>query len=203
MSYTIIECEQRSPEWFEVRRGKITASNAHRLLTSAKFSTFKYELLAETLTPYVDDEGYVNDAMQRGIDLEPVAIDSYCEDTEATDVYKVGFCISLEYPICGASPDILVDEDGLGEVKCPNTATHFRYIEVGPTSDIIAQMNFQMFVLEREWVDFITFDDRPTEECLHKHVKRFHRDRAMISEFAMKAKQMNEFINNFRMDHGV
>ena len=205
MTYTSYDCEQRTPEWFALRRGRITASEAHKLTTSSKFGTFKYKLLAETLTDPTDEEPFVNDAMQRGIDMEQHVINLYAEskEDEEEDFYTEGFCVSHDYPICGASPDLVVGSKGLSEIKIPNTETHLRYIEQGPTTEIICQMQYQLFVLNRAWNDFTSFDDRLKDEKLHLYVKRFKRDEAMITEFKKKAVKMKEFINMFRMEHGV
>ena len=203
--YVIFDVDQRDEEWYNLRRGKITASNAHRLLTPAKFSTFKWELLAETLTEHPVPDTRVGEAAQRGIDLEDTAIEAYIESRAMThcDYYKMGFCISLDYPICGASPDLVVGTGGLAEIKCPNSETHLKYIETGAKPEIVAQMNFQMWIIERQFNDFVTFDDRFRDRKMHMYTKHYERDDDMIEIFKAKATEMSEFIETFRMEHGV
>ena len=202
--FVIFDVDQRDEEWYNLRRGKITASNAHRLLTPAKFSTFKWELLAETLTEHPVPDTRVGDAAQRGIDLEDIAIEEYVKlELYDCDYYKMGFCISLDYPICGASPDLVVGDKGLAEFKCPNSENHLKYMTNGAKGEIIAQMQFQMWIIEREFNDFVTFDDRFRDRKLEIYTRHYKRDDDMIEIFKAKATEMSEFIEEFRMEHGV
>ena len=110
----IHNCEQRSSIWFNLRLGKITGSNAHKLTTPIKFKTYYYELLAETITRNIK-EGHVTEEMQWGIDNEPFAAEWYQERTE-TKVTICGF-IEHEKNIFGCSPDLLVGDNGMAQIK--------------------------------------------------------------------------------------
>ena len=82
----------------------------------------------------------------------------------------------------GASPDGLIDDDGLIEIKCPNSATHIKTMLSGkPDGKYITQMMWQMACTGRQWCDFASFDPR-----FHAHlqlfVKRIDRDDALIAE---------------------
>jgi predicted phage-related endonuclease len=122
-------------------------------------------------------------AMQRGIDLEPLARTAY-EFQSGNDVEKVGFMEHPSIPMSGASPDGLIGEEGLLEIKCPNTANHIDYLLAGkPPAEYQNQMLWQMECTGRQWCDFVSYDDRMPIE-LQLFVVRFERDEDRIS--AMK-----------------
>jgi putative phage-type endonuclease len=159
---------QGSDEWKAARLGRVTASRVADLMAKTKSSwgasrkNYMAELIAERLTG-VPAESYMNAAMQHGIDTEPQARAAYEFFCDAT-VEQVGF---IEHPLikmAGASPDGLVLDDGLVEIKCPNTATH---IETILTREIpgkyVTQMQFQMACTGRAWCDFVSFDPRMPE----------------------------------------
>ena len=120
--------EQRSEEWFAARLGKVTASRVADIIAKTKsgYSTsranYMAELVCERLTGLQGDS-YQNAAMVWGINTEPFARQAY-ESRLADLVEEVGFIPHPTIENAGASPDGFVGEDGLVEIKCPNTATH-------------------------------------------------------------------------------
>ncbi|RKZ70480.1 MAG: exonuclease [Gammaproteobacteria bacterium] len=196
----VYDVEQRTREWHALRHGVVTASDAHKLQTTAKFNTFKYQILAQVLTdlPENIEDGFQNDAMLRGELLEPVAAKAYAEKT-GLDVFGTGFCKSDETPYAGCSPDLIIGTKGLGEMKIPNTETHMRYMDGKIPPDIKAQMQFQMLVFEgeREWCDFISFDNRLKAKNMHLHVQRFERDDDVIAQFKEALAKLDDFIEDF------
>lgn len=151
--------EQRSPEWLAMRRGVITASQAHRLLTPAKRKTYALELLSERLTE--PEPGYTSPAMQWGIDTEPAAKCAY-ELHTGREVRDAGFVWMDDARLVGCSPDGWV-ADGLIEIKCPNTSTHLGYcLDRKPPPEYQAQMDLQMLVTGRDWCDWVSYDPRLT-----------------------------------------
>lgn len=194
----IHNCEQRSAIWFNLRLGKVTGSNAHKLTTKAKFESYYYELLAETITRNVT-EGHINDAMQWGIDNEPKAAEWYMNHTNQ-DIAECGF-IEHDTSIFGCSPDLLIGEDGMAQIKCPTSKNHLYYRDNGPDKEIIYQMQWEMFVAERQWNDFISFDPR----CigLEGHIQRIYRDEKIISELLSKAEEMQDKIEMFLFENGI
>jgi putative phage-type endonuclease len=128
------------------------------------------QLVTERLTGQ-QQESFSSAAMQRGTDLEPVARMAY----EATNgfVDKAGFYKHSSIEWFGASPDGLVGDDGLVEIKCPNSTTHVDYILSGkvPTK-YQRQMLAQLACTGRKWCDFVSFDDRLPEH-LQLFVVRF------------------------------
>lgn len=157
--------KQKTAEWFAARLGKATASRISDVMARTKSGygagrkNYMTELLVERLTGERADF-YVNAAMQHGIDFEPLAISEYEMQTDSL-VVPVGFIDHPSMPMCGASPDGLVGDDGLIEVKCPNTATHIETFLGGSIKrDYILQMHWQMICTGRKWCDFVSFDNR-------------------------------------------
>ena len=160
--------EQLSNEWFAQRLGKVTASRVSDVMAKTKSGpaasrkNYMMQLLCERLTGK-REESYTNAAMQRGIDLEPLARSAY-EIHTGNDVMEAEFCIHPEFPETGASPDGFVSEEGLLEIKCPNTAQHVACLRSGEQdSKYWWQMQHQMWCTGRDWCDFVSFDDRMPE----------------------------------------
>ena len=124
----IINCEQRSPEWFASRSGVPSASEFDKIVTSdgipsKQRTKYMYELVGQKLGA-LPEESYTNKAIENGILREAEAREMYSRDVKT--VTQVGFCIHDEG--YGASPDGLVGEDGLVEIKCPILSTHIEYL---------------------------------------------------------------------------
>ena len=188
--------EQRSEEWFLARKGKVTASKIADVMAKGKggapsLTRQKYldQLVTERLTRDIQ-EGYTNDAIQRGVDLEPVARAAYCFHT-GLDVSETGFVNHPDIEFAGASPDGLVGcGDGLVEIKCPNSNTHIEYVLAGkPPAKYIPQMAWQLACTSRKWVDFVSYDDRLEDESKHLFIVRYERDDEYIAEIEEAVKQ--------------
>lgn len=186
---------QNSPEWFQARIGKVTASRVADIIAKTKsgYSTsranYMAQLIAERLTGQVV-ETYTNAAMTRGLEVEPDARAAYVFHTDS-DVTEVGFVEHPTIPMTGASPDGLIGADGLVEIKCPNTATHLDTLlgEPIPTK-YITQMMWQMACTGRKWCDFVSFDPR-LPEAMRLYVYRVTRDDALIENME---KSVREFL---------
>lgn len=156
--------EQGSEAWKQVRVGKITASRLSDVLASGKAGapsktrqSYLYELASEIITGQAADS-FTNAAMQHGTLCEPLARIEY-EEREGLPVQQVGFVEVNER--LGCSPDGLVGENGLLEIKCPKTSTQIQYVLDGEfPSEYKAQVQGQLWVCEREWCDFVSFDPR-------------------------------------------
>lgn len=179
----ILDCEQRTEEWKALRCGRVTASRVADVMAELKSGkgeaatrrNYKAEIIAEILTG-VSTEGFVSKEMQWGTDTEPFARAAYeMESDSAIDI--IGFATHPLIERFGASPDGIIGEDGLVEIKCPNTATHIDYILAGVVpADYQLQMLAQMNCTGRIWCDFISFDPRLPKH-LQLFVRRFHYDR--------------------------
>ena len=180
----VVVCEQGTPEWFAARLGKVSASRVADVVAKTKTgwgasrANYAADLIAERLTG-VKAESYSNAAMQWGTDNEPAARKAY-EFMAGNGVMTVGIVLHPSISMSCASPDGLVGDDGLVEIKCPNTATHLETLLGAPVADkYVKQMNWQMACAGRAWCDFVSFDPRlPGEMSLH--ITRIARDDALI-----------------------
>jgi putative phage-type endonuclease len=193
---------QRTEEWFAARVGKVTASRVADAVArtrsgwGASRANYEAELLVERLTGQPAPR-FSNAAMQWGTDTEPFAIAAYEFYTDLT-VFPVGFVDHPRIAMSGASPDGMVD-DGLVEIKCPNTATHIQTLLGSPIDDkYIKQMHWQMACTDRNWCDFVSFDPRMPEE-MRIHITRVKRDQALIDSLE---KDIAEFIQELAIKEG-
>jgi putative phage-type endonuclease len=178
--------EQRSEEWFAIRLGKVTASRVADVIAKTKsgYSTsranYMAELVCERLTGKQGDF-YQNAAMAWGTNTEPMARAAY-EAVEGALVVEVGFVSHPTIQMAGASPDGLIEEDGLVEIKCPITATHIDTLLTQTVpGKYMTQMMWQMACTNRQWCDFVSFDPRMPEH-MQLFIKRVPRDNNMIIE---------------------
>jgi putative phage-type endonuclease len=178
--------EQRSPEWYAARLGKVTASRVADIIAKTKsgYSTsranYMAELVCERLTGKQGDF-YQNAAMVWGTETEPMARSAY-EAHSGNLVTETGLVLHTSIADAGASPDGLIDEDGLVEIKCPNTSTHIdTLLDEKVPSKYVTQIMWQMACTERKWCDFVSFDPRMPEH-MQLFVKRIERDDDMIIE---------------------
>ena len=183
----IINCEQRSDEWYTARCGVPTASNFAKIVTttgapSKQREPYLLKLAGELVTGRAE-ETYCNAAMQHGIDTEDDARSTY-ELITGTDVEQVGFCIRDG---AGASPDGLAGE-GLLEIKCPQVHTHAKYLLNNKLpSEYLQQVQGQMYVTGRPWCDFFSYypDMKPL-------LIRVERDENFISKLSSELKAFCE-----------
>ena len=191
----IVECEQRTDAWRAIRLGKITASNADRLLTAPKRASYAQELIVE-LFATEQEEMYVNAAMQHGIDYESEAAAWYEAKTQRT-VTPVGFVIHDDHPNYACSPDGLVGEDGLIEIKCPGSRAHIEHLDNGPGSKYNAQMQWQLFITGRSWCDFVSYSPRFDGE-LRGSIQRVYRDEIYIGKLKAGAEKVMSKMDSFK-----
>jgi len=180
--------EQRTAEWYEKRRGKITASAISKTMmksTTAGYRNYMAEKVAEVLTGCCA-ESFTSGPMQWGIDHEDDARLCYSFIT-GNEVEQVDFVDHHSMENCGASPDGLIGTDGLVEIKCPNTATHIDYLTKRKVpKDYNDQMQWQMACTGRQWCDFASYDPRMPEN-LQLCIIRVERDDALILSMQMYA----------------
>ena len=175
--------EQRTEEWYQARLGKVTASKVAAVLAKKDSATRYYNLtyiVIERLT-VKQQEFYTNEAMQWGTDTEPQARMAY-EAHSNNLVDEFGFIDHPTIANFGCSPDGVIGEDGLIEIKCPNSKTHLStLLSKKAPSKYIPQMQTQMAVMNRQWCDFVSFDPRLPEE-LQLFVVRVNRDDEYIAK---------------------
>lgn len=180
--------EQGSQAWLQMRLGKLTASRMADVLaakTTAARRNYMAQLVAERLTGSIG-ESFTSGPMAWGTDHEPIARAEYEILTDST-VDQVAF---VDHPViawCGASPDGVIGDDGLIEIKCPNTATHIDYL-LGkkPPTKYLPQMALQLACTGRKWCDFVSYDPRMPER--HRmFVVRYKPDAAYLAKIEEEA----------------
>lgn len=176
---------QGSAEWFAQRAGKVTASRVADVIAKTKTgwgasrANYAAQLVAERLTGNVEPT-FTNAAMQWGTDKEPEAREAY-EFHAGVFVDQVGMIDHPKIAMTGASPDGLVGDAGLVEIKCPNTATHIETLLSGKVpAKYVTQMAWQMACTGRAWCDFVSFDPRMPEH-MRLFVQRVDRDDTLIA----------------------
>jgi putative phage-type endonuclease len=176
---------QGTPEWLSERLGYVTASRISNVLSKGKGGAesltrkkYLYQIIAERLSNQ-PQESYTNSSIQWGTETEPLARLSYESET-CNFVTEVGFIKHPTIEWTGASPDGLVGDDGLIEIKCPNTSTHIDTL-LNDTIDkaYVYQMQWQMECTGRAWCDFVSYDPRIGENNALKII-RVHRDNELI-----------------------
>jgi putative phage-type endonuclease len=176
--------EQRTEEWFKQRLGKVTASAIANVIAktktgpSASRENYSTQLTLERLTGQ-QAEFYTNAAMEWGTATEPQARTAY-EVYREVLVDEVGFIDHPTIAMSGASPDGFVGEDGLVEIKCPESKTQMETLlnQKVPTK-YQPQMQWQMACTGRKWCDFVSYDPRMPEN-LQIFVQRVERNDVYI-----------------------
>lgn len=205
----MLQVEQNSEEWRQARCGSLGASGLNEALATTKSGwgasreNLKARIIAERLTG-VPQDGFTNAAMQWGHDQEDAAATAYQFITgRKTDLAGLFYHPTIKGT--HASPDRLVGDDGLVEIKCPNTATHIDTLtsqKVPPK--YLTQMQWQMACTGRKWCDFVSFDPRLPED-LQLFIKRVERDdneiarlEAAVSVFLQEVDEKIEALNQLR-----
>lgn len=184
---------QGTSAWAEARCGIPTASQFHRIITgtgkpSSSADTYMYELLAERITgePTV---GYTSHWMDRGSDLEAEAVNFY-SFTRDLDTEKVGFITNDDGSI-GASPDRLVGDVGLLEIKVCKPSTHVAYLlgDKSTYKEHKIQTQGQLWIAEREWNDLVAYNP-----CLPPALVRVERDEEYIKTLSAAVTAFSELL---------
>jgi len=183
---------QGTDKWKAIRCGRVTASkigDAKAGKDTQRYRDYLTQLVLETLTGKPVEEGFTSKSMEWGTENEPFARIAY-EMKTGNMVEQVGFIIHPEIERSGASPDGLIDEDGMVEIKCPKSSTHLDTIITGKIpSEYQYQMLWQMECSGRKWVDFVSYDPRCPEN-LKLFVKRFERDEDTIEKIKKSVKDI-------------
>jgi putative phage-type endonuclease len=206
--------EQRSAEWFAARLGCVTASRVKDVMASGRGNApsatrknYMMELLCERLTGQQGGADLSrNAAVQRGVELEPFACMAY-EADKGLIVIETGLVMHPTIAKFGASPDGLTGDDGVLEIKCPNTATHIATLQSGRHDPQYEwQMLAQMACTVRKWADFVSYDDRLPDllqylchryECDYKRVREMESGvKEFLEELAELETEMQDRIRS-------
>jgi len=192
--YNII---QGSPEWFNMRVGKVTASHAQAIGNNGKgLDTYLLEVVSEMFSSAQKDQ-YSNEHTERGNELEPLARSMY-ELQENVEVEEIGFAEYNDF--VGCSPDGLVGDDGMIEIKCPDDKTYFNLLmNENIDSSYIWQCQMNLLILEKKWCDLIFYN--PNFEKSMK-IFRLKPDKEMFSRlkegFAKAEKEIIRMISKYK-----
>lgn len=185
--------EQRTEEWHAARLGKVTASRVADVVAKTKSgygasrANYMAELVCERLTGRPGDF-FQSAAMAWGTEQEPVARAAY-EARTGNLVAEVGFVPHPTIPMAGASPDGLIGDIGLIEIKCPNTATHIETMLTGTVPEkYILQMMWQMACTGHMWCDFVSYDPRLPER-MQLWIKRIDIDTFLINSIEVEVRK--------------
>lgn len=175
------EVIQGSDEWFALRLGKVTASKVADVMSKGTGrATYMDDLLAERMSGQ-SKPSFTNDAMRWGTEQEPYARQAYEVDQECF-VEETGFWEHDELAL-GVSPDGLVGEGGLVEIKCPNSSTHVGWLRTKKVpAKHIKQIQCQLWVTGRSWCDFVSYDPRMIEPKNRLMIVRCKRDEVLIKK---------------------
>jgi len=180
----VIDCEQGSEAWSEIRLGMVTASRFSDVLAKGTGKTRKSYMvqLAGEIMEQKQMKTHFDKNMEAGQIKEPLAREYY-EALYGVTVEQVGF-VELNDDV-GCSPDGLIRSDGMLEIKCPLATTHIRYIEGGVLPPAYtAQVQGGLWVTGREWCDFMSF--RPENRQRPHFIVRVSRDKEYIKELSIQ-----------------
>ena len=207
ISPCFLDCIQGSREWFEARLGCVTASRISSVIAKRKRvkagevpeemacrRDMRWELVSELLSGKTT-ENFVSEWMQQGTDREPLARAEY-ELRNDCFVEQVGFAYHPTIKLAGASPDGLIGDRGLLEIKCPRIETHLQYLDDGVIPEAyLPQMVWQLAcVPDAEWNDFVSFHpDLPADYQLFvKRLERTKEVNALIAGYELEVEQFNK-----------
>lgn len=207
----IVVCaEQRVPEWYVARIGKLTGTGAADMMARIKSGEaaarrdLRLRLVCERLTGESQEDVFVNAAMQRGIEKEPEAFAAY-ESATGHLVSRVGFLAHDTLP-AGCSPDgIIGNYTGILELKCPKSATHLKYLRSREVpTEYLHQIIHNLWITGADWCDFVSFDDRfpPALQLFRVRVERKQADidayelmaRAFLSEVEKECAELSGLV---------
>lgn len=170
----IYNCKQKTDEWLKIRMGKFTASEAQAIATQGKgLETLCFSKAVEIITNKLN-EGYSNDDIERGNDLESSARNMY-ELHTGKIVKEIGFVELNEH--IGCSPDGLVEDSKLIEIKCKNDVNFLKFMYDGKLDKAhYWQMQMQMWIMEVKECDYILYNERFENRLIITNVKRNDED---------------------------
>jgi len=190
-----LDIKQNTDEWLDLRTGKVTGSSCSKIMANfgkafgepAKKAAV--QIAVEQLTgKRSNSNNYSNEHMQRGHEQEPIAKALY-EDQYFVDVSNGGF---FDCGNCGCSPDGLVMDNGLIEIKSVISSVHYANIKRGGVDPAYKwQIYFNLLKTGRDWIDFVSYcSDFPIDKQLYVHrVKKSE----CSEEFGMINDRENEF----------
>lgn len=194
--------DQRTDEWHEARLGRITASKIYDVISktakgayTSKRDDYAYQLAAERMTG-LPTRFYTNDAMLWGTSVEPEALEFYAE-YYGYKVTQAPFIIHQHMEFCGASPDGVVNDEWLVEIKCTQTNTFLRIKhDKVPPPQYVAQCQMQMAVTGAPKVDLFFYDPRIIDPTKQFNLFEIMRDDDYIANLEIELVLFNDLIRS-------
>lgn len=189
-----LEAEQGSPEWHAHRAGHATASRFKDILAGKKSrESYLYEIVAERLSGEAKRSAG-SQSLTWGKEAEDLARQEY-ENQTGEFAKQVGFAVHSVIKWVGASSDSLVGDHGCIEIKSPfNSGIHARTLRHGMPDDHTAQVQGNLWILERDWIDFCSYD--PAFAAPYNlHIERFYRDESFIKHMEREVKRFLAEVN--------
>lgn len=188
MRFTVIKAEQRSPEWFAARVGRLTGSVASDMLATIKSGeaaarrNLRLRLVLERVTGKPQESDFVSPAMQAGIDREAAAFAAY-EALTGDVAIRTGFLAHTSL-MAGCSLDGHIGNfSKLLSIKCRQPAAHYEFIKTGKVpGDALAQIRHELWITDALEHDYFSWNpDFP--EALQSRVVTVKRDEADIPSY--------------------
>ncbi|RIY41988.1 lambda exonuclease family protein [Neopusillimonas maritima] len=205
-----VECQQGTPEWFAARAGVITASKFSDAVSTLKngdpsqaSKDYAYRVAVERIYGETTEDTYQTFEMRRGQELEPLARMAY--ELKTGGLAEESGVVLTDDRIFGYSTDGLVGDDGLIEIKCPNSARKLVEMwETGDLSEYEHQIQGGMWITGRKWCDFIMYAPQLEPVGKHLYIKRVERDddfiEAMESKLWEFARRVQSHVDNLKKE---
>lgn len=206
----LIQCEQGSEAWFKARAGVITASKFADAISTLKNGSpsqaskdYAYRVAVERIYGETTEDTFVTWEMRRGTELEPYARIAY--EAKTGNLAQESGVVLTDDCVFGYSTDGLVDDDGLIEIKCPNSARKLVEMwETGDLSEYEHQIQGGMWITGRKWCDFIMYAPQLEPVGKHLYIKRIERDdnfiEAMESKLWEFARRVQSHVDNLKKE---
>lgn len=205
-----VNCEQGTSEWFAARAGVITASKFADAVSTLKGGApsqvskdYAYKVAIERIYGETTEDTYVTWEMRRGTELEPLARIAY--EARTGNLAEESGIVLTDDRIFGYSTDGFVDDDGLIEIKCPNSAR--KLVEMWETGDISEyehQIQGGLWITGRKWCDFIMYAPQLEPVGKQLFVKRIERDDDLIEGMETKlwefARRVQSHVDNLKRE---
>lgn len=206
----LIQCEQGSEAWLKARAGVITASKFSDAVSTIKNGSpsqaskdYAYKVAIERIYGETTEDTFVTWEMRRGTELEPYARIAY--EAKTGNLAQESGVVLTDDCVFGYSTDGLVDDDGLIEIKCPNSARKLVEMwETGDLSEYEHQIQGGMWITGRKWCDFIMYAPQLEPVGKHLYIKRIERDDDFIEDMESKlwefARRVQSHVDNLKRE---
>lgn len=187
--------EQKTDEWFKIRSCKLTASHAQEIGNCGKgLDSYILQIMSEYFST-AEKENYTNENIERGNELEEYARNMY-ELENDLNVEEVGFVEYNEF--VGCSPDGIVGEEGLIEIKCVKDKNHFKImLDKKIESKYLWQMQMQLLICGKKWCDYVSYNPNFEKSLVIIRVTPDEeKQKKLLDGFKIGESKIKEIINN-------